>query len=87
MLLPRARVHVLPVLAREQIRKDNTLYRESSHILSSVRTHARAQNGAGDIAMINGLQKLIDEGVVREGDVALQLQAQGINGGIAGLQG
>lgn len=37
--------------------------------------------------MINGLQKLIDEGVVREGDVALQLQAQGINGGIAGLQG
>lgn len=55
--------------------------------VQALRAGARAQNGAGDIAMINGLQKLIDEGVVREGDVALQLQAQGINGGIAGLQG
>ena len=55
--------------------------------IQALRAGSRAQNGAGDIAMINGLQKLIDEGVVREGDVALQLQAQGINGGIAGLQG
>lgn len=55
--------------------------------IQALRAGSRAQNGAGDIAMINGLQKLIDEGVVREGDVALQLQAQGIQGGIAGLQG
>lgn len=55
--------------------------------IQALRAGSRAQNGAGDIAMINGLQKLIDEGVVREGDVALQLQAQGINGGLAGLQG
>lgn len=55
--------------------------------IQALRAGSRAQNGAGDIAMINGLQKLIDEGVVREGDVALQLQAQGINGGIAGLRG
>lgn len=55
--------------------------------INAVRAGLRQQNGAGDIAMINGLQRLIDEGVVREGDVALQLRAQGVNGGIAGLQG
>lgn len=53
--------------------------------INAVRSGARQNNGAGDIAMVNGLQKLIDEGVVREGDVALQLQSQGIQGGIAGL--
>lgn len=53
--------------------------------IDSVRTGYRQQNGSGDIAMVNGIQKLIDEGVVREGDVALQLQAQGIQGGIAGV--
>lgn len=52
--------------------------------IDAVRTGYQQQNGPGDIAMVNGLQKLIDEGVVREGDVALQLKAQGINGGIAG---
>ena len=55
--------------------------------IDAVRTGYQQQNGAGDIAMVNGLQRLIDDGVVREGDVALQLQAQGINGGIAGLMG
>lgn len=45
------------------------------------------QNGTGDVAMTNGFQKMIDEGVVREGDVALQLKAQGIEGGLAGLAG
>ena len=54
---------------------------------NAVRSGYQQQNGAGDIAMINGLQRLIDEGVVCEGDVNLQLQAQGINGGLAGLQG
>lgn len=52
--------------------------------IDAVRTGYQQQNGPGDIAMVNGLQKLIDEGVVREGDVALQLKAQGIEGGIAG---
>jgi len=55
--------------------------------IDAVRTGFAQQNGPGDIAMVNGIQKLIDEGVVREGDVALQLKGQGINGGIAGLQG
>lgn len=55
--------------------------------IDAVRTGYAQQNGPGDIAMVNGLQKLIDEGVVREGDVALQLKGQGIAGGIAGLQG
>lgn len=52
--------------------------------IDAVRTGYSQQNGSGDIAMVNGLQKLIDEGVVREGDVALQLKSQGIEGGIAG---
>lgn len=55
--------------------------------IDAVRTGYAQQNGPGDIAMVNGLQKLIDEGVVREGDVALQLKGQGIQGGIAGLTG
>lgn len=55
--------------------------------IDSVRTGYQQQNGSGDIAMVNGLQKLIDEGVVREGDVNLQLSAQGIKGGIAGALG
>ena len=42
---------------------------------------------AGDNAIINGLQRLTDDGVVREGDVALQLRMQGIEGGISGLLG
>lgn len=52
--------------------------------VDAVRTGYQQQNGSGDIAMVNGIQKLIDEGVVREGDVALQLKSQGIEGGIAG---
>lgn len=55
--------------------------------IDAVRTGYQQQNGPGDIAMINGLQKLIDEGVVREGDVALQLKGQGVDGGVAGLKG
>ncbi|MFZ5750185.1 MAG: D-Ala-D-Ala carboxypeptidase family metallohydrolase, partial [Pseudomonadota bacterium] len=53
----------------------------------SVRVGYQQQNGAGDIAMINGLQRMIDEGVVREGDVALQLKGQGLAGSISGLRG
>lgn len=55
--------------------------------IEAVRSGYRQQNGSGDIAMVNGLQKLIDDGVVREGDVALQLQANGIDGRLAGLAG
>ena len=54
--------------------------------IDAVRTGYQQQNGPGDIAMVNGLQKLIDEGVVREGDVSLQLKAQGLEGGLAGAQ-
>lgn len=55
--------------------------------VDSVRVGYAQQGGAGDIAMINGLQRMIDEGVVREGDVALQLQGQGLAGSISGLKG
>lgn len=55
--------------------------------IQAVRAGIRAQNGSGDNAIINGLQRLTDDGVVREGDVALQLRMQGIEGGISGLLG
>lgn len=55
--------------------------------IDSVRAGYAQQNGAGDIAIINGLQRMIDDGVVREGDVALQLKAQGVAGSLSGLEG
>jgi hypothetical protein len=55
--------------------------------IQAVRAGVGAQNGAGDIAAVNGLQRLIDDGVVKEGDVNLQLEVQGIAGGLAGLRG
>ena len=51
----------------------------------AVQVGFRQQNGSGDLAMINGLQKLIDEGVVRGEDVNLQLKAAGLEGGIGGV--
>jgi hypothetical protein len=72
---------------RTEIRPIIDQARQLQRNIAAVRAGIRAQNGAGDIAIINGVQKMIDEGVVREGDVALQLQAQGLEGGIAGLQG
>jgi spore germination cell wall hydrolase CwlJ-like protein len=47
---------------------------------SALQTGYQQQNGAGDIAMMNGLQKMIDEGVVREGDINTQMHAQGLDG-------
>lgn len=38
------------------------------------------QNGTGDIAMVNGLQHLIDDGVVRGEDVNMQMKSSGITG-------
>lgn len=55
--------------------------------IAGIRVGFQQKNGAGDIAMINGLQRLIDEGVVREGDVALQLKGQGLEGTLSGLKG
>ncbi|RAK51192.1 cell wall hydrolase [Phenylobacterium soli] len=51
----------------------------------AVTTGYRQQNGTGDIAMVNGLQKLIDEGVVRGEDVNLQMKSNGIAGSIGSL--
>ena len=40
------------------------------------------QNGTGDIAMVNGLQHLIDDGVVRGEDVNMQMKSSGITGSL-----
>jgi hypothetical protein len=51
----------------------------------AVTTGYKQANGTGDIAMVNGLQKLIDEGVVRGEDVNLQMKSNGIAGSIGSL--
>lgn len=44
----------------------------------------KLQNGQGDIAILTGLQKLSDEGVVQSGEINNQLRALGFTGGIEG---
>jgi hypothetical protein len=70
---------------RQEIRPILDQATQLNRNINAVRTGVRQNNGPGDIAMVNGLQKLIDEGVVKGEDVDLQLQAQGVSGGIAGL--
>lgn len=47
-------------------------------------TGYRQQNGTGDIAMTNGIQKLIDEGVVKGEDVNMQMKSNGLEGTLGG---
>jgi hypothetical protein len=54
---------------------------------NAVNVGFQQQSGSGDLAMVTGLQKMIDEGVVQAGELNNQLQAQGLKGGIAGLMG
>jgi len=83
---PRARFEAI---STEQTRLKPILDQATSlnRNIQALRAGLRAQNGSGDNAMINGLQRLTDDGVVREGDVALQLRMQGLEGGVAGLVG
>jgi hypothetical protein len=83
---PRARFEAITA---EQGRLKTDLDQSTSLIrnIQAVRAGIRAQNGSGDNAIINGLQRLTDDGVVREGDVALQLRMQGLQGGVSGLVG
>lgn len=53
--------------------------------VNAIREGIRQQNGAGDIAIVNGVQKLTDEGVVKGEDVSMQLQALGLPGSVAGM--
>jgi spore germination cell wall hydrolase CwlJ-like protein len=46
----------------------------------AVQTGFRQKNGTGDIAMVNGIQKLIDEGVVKGEDVNMQMKSNGLQG-------
>lgn len=50
----------------------------------AVVTGIHQQNGTGDIAAINGLQKLIDEGVVKGEDVTMQMKSNGLDGTLGG---
>lgn len=51
----------------------------------AVQTGYQQQNGAGDIAMVNGLQHLIDKGVVRGEDVNMQMKANGLSGSVGSI--
>lgn len=44
------------------------------------------RNGTGDIAMTNGLQKLIDDGVVKGEDVTMQMKSNGLDGSVGGYK-
>lgn len=46
----------------------------------AVRTGFAQQNGPGDVVIVNGLQRLIDEGVVRGEDVKTLAQSMGLQG-------
>jgi hypothetical protein len=52
----------------------------------AVQTGYRQKNGPGDIAMTNGIQKLIDEGVVKGEDVNMQMKSNGLQGTLGGWQ-
>lgn len=54
--------------------------------LGAVQEGYRQQNGPGDIAMTNGVQHLIDKGVVRGEDVSLQMKSAGLTGTVGGMQ-
>lgn len=51
----------------------------------AVQTGYKQQNGTGDIAMVNGLQRLIDEGVVRGEDVNMQMKSNGLEGTVGSM--
>jgi hypothetical protein len=46
----------------------------------AVRTGFAQQNGPGDVVIVNGLQRLIDEGVVRGEDIRTLAQSMGLQG-------
>lgn len=50
----------------------------------AVTTGYRQRNGTGDIAMVNGIQKLIDDGVVKGEDVNMQMKSNGLQGTLGG---
>lgn len=74
--LSKVRAEIRPILDQA-----TALQRAHNSLLAGL----SQRNGPGDVAAINGFQKLVDDGVVREGDVTTQLRAAGIEGGIAGL--
>lgn len=86
---PRSPMNALSELrgVRQELKSTIDAATQIHRNYNAVQAGYKQQNGAGDIAMINGLQRLIDEGVVREGDVALQLRAQGLEGSLASMIG
>jgi N-acetylmuramoyl-L-alanine amidase len=50
----------------------------------AVRTGFAQQNGPGDVVIVNGLQRLIDEGVVRGEDIRTLAQSMGLQGTVEG---
>lgn len=74
--LSKMRAEIRPILDQA-----TALQRAHNSLLAGL----SQRNGPGDVAAINGFQKLVDDGVVREGDVTTQLRAAGIEGGLAGL--
>ena len=51
----------------------------------AVKTGYDQQNGVGDVMIMNGLQRLIDDGVVRPQDADNMMRAQGLQGSVGGM--
>lgn len=58
---------------------------EARQDFGNVETGYRLQNGAGDVAMLKGINQLITRGAVRPNDVDQQLKADGIAGTLGEL--
>lgn len=69
------------------IRPTIDLARDARTSLGQVQAGFQLQNGAGDVAMLKGLNQLIAHGVVRPADVDQQLKADGIAGSLGELTG
>ncbi len=75
----------VPALSAEQQQLRPTLdeIRTITGSISAVHQGLAQNNGTGDIAAINGLQHLIDAGIVRGEDITLQANANGLPGQFA----
>lgn len=78
--------NALPIIQTEIQRVTPLLgqVRDMNGYINAARSGAQQQNGAGDIALVNGLQHLIDTGIVRQEDMNNQLHGFGLPGTIQG---
>lgn len=63
------------------------LARDARQSVDMVSAGHALQNGSGDVAMLKGLNQLVNRGVVRPTDMEAQLKSDGLAGGLGELMG